>query len=169
MTKEEQYNNKHSFESDRQAKDKLIQYYKKLGEKYGFEFVLDDKNNKDKFARTDIKFKYVKNNKQYDYSVELKYRRDYTYEQFIEKYPDVMYEEDKIDFQIEESKKGIRTYFVNLFKNDKALVFPINENTKYQIGISIQNKYTEKYCDKKQPIVKAYLKYDKGKLIDINE
>lgn len=169
MNKEEEYNSKHSFDCDRPAKDKLINYFKRVGEKTGFEFVLDNSNNEDRFARTDIKFKYIKNNKQYSYSVELKYRRDYTYEQFIGEYPDVMYEEDKIDFQIEESKQGIRTYFVNLFKDDKALMFPINENTKYQLGISIQRKYTEKYCDKRQPIVKAYIKYDKGKLIDLNE
>lgn len=167
MTKEE-FNKTHSFECDRLAKDKLIKYFKRLGESKNFTFILNEENDKDKFARMDIKFWYVKNNKKYPYSIEVKYRRK-TYKEFIEEYSDVMYEEEKIDYHIQESKNGVHSYFVNLFSDDMALVFEINENFKYSWGVSYQYKQTEGYCKSKERMVKPFIKFDKGKLININD
>ena len=155
------------FECDKIGKEKLIKYFDKIGQKKHYTLIQEDQNS-NPFSNIDLKFSYTKEDKVYKYSVEVKERKE-TYEEFKSKYQDIMFEEYKIDKLIEDNKKGYRTYFVNLFADNKALLFEINKNTKFQTGISHQFKYTQKKCQSKENIVKIYLKYDQAKLIDLNE
>lgn len=155
------------FECDKIGKEKLIKYFDKIGQKKHYTLIQEGQNS-NPFSNIDLKFSYTKEDKVYRYSVEVKERKE-TYEEFKAKYQDIMFEEDKIDKLIEDNKKGYRTYFVNLFADNKALLFEINKKTKFQTGISHQFKYTQKKCQSKENIVKIYLKYDQAKLIDLNE
>lgn len=156
-----------NFECDKEGKKRIIEYFRKKAQIKGYTIV-EDQQNDNPFSNIDIKFKAVKNTKELKYSIEVKERKE-TYEEFITKYQDVMFEEDKIEKLIEDNINGYKTYFVNLFSNNKALVFSITKDTKFQYGVSHQFRYTEKKCSNKENIVKIYLKYDQAKLIDLNE
>ncbi|MBQ3414535.1 MAG: hypothetical protein IJH39_04140 [Clostridia bacterium] len=152
-----------NFNCDRQVKDKAIEYFKSVGINKGFDFQLDNNNNNNKYARADIKFNYIKNNKSFPYEIEIKERTAST----INSYPDIMFEEEKLDYLLEQNKKGIHTYFLNVFKNGEAILYTVDDKLKYQTGISHQYKYTEKKCDTKINIPKIFLKIEDGKRIKI--
>ena len=156
-----------NFECDKPGRHKLIDYLIKKGKEKGFDFTLDLINDNNEKAVIDIKFRYTKNGKEYFYSIEMKERR-MTYQDFKNKYPDVMFEENKIDALMKDNKMGYRTYFFNLFYDDKVLVYNITKDTKYQTGLSYQSPTTV-VKKSKEWLPKIYLKYKDGKLIDLNE
>ena len=156
-----------NFECDREIKDKTIEYFKRKAEpKYTLQ--LDTYNNNNKYAISDIKFNLInkKTGKSTTYEIEIKERTGSTYET----YEDIMFEDDKLDYLLAENKKGVKTYFLNVF-SDKAdaILFTVDENLKYSAGFSYQYKYTEKKCKNKQLMLKLYIKKIRGKRINLND
>lgn len=152
-----------NFNCDSTVKQIAIDYFENLGKQCGFTMTLDSAYTFNTFSHSDLKFTYNKNNKQYKYEIEIKERSGYTYEDF----PDIMFNDKKLDYLIEQNKKGIRTYFLNVFKDYDALLYKIDESTKFQTGISHQYKYTEKQCANKINEIKIYLKKEDGKRINL--
>ena len=155
-----------NFECDREIKDKVIEYFRRKSEpKYTLQ--LDTDNNNNKYATADIKFDLInkKTGKKTTYEIEIKERTGSTYDD----YNDIMFETDKLDYLLKEHNKGVKTYFLNVF-NDKAdaILFPIDDNLKFSAGFSYQYKYTEKQCNKKQLMLKLYIKKKYGKRINLN-
>lgn len=138
------------FSCDKEAKEKVLKYYKKKAEEKGYKFIENYENNNKEKARIDLMFAVSSNTKYQKYAIEIKERNN-----TIDKYDDIMFEEDKMDeLKKLENEDGYISYFVNVFNNDSALQY--DTSVKYITGISYQSKYTVK-PSQKQNIIKIYL------------
>lgn len=154
---------KKGFECDKPVKDKVINYYKRKAEEKGFVFIEDKLNNNNSYARIDILFAVSSNTIFQNYAIEIKERNNN-----IDKYEDIMFEEDKIDILKQYISSGYISYFLNVFSDLTALQFDISK-TKYQTGLSHQHKYTVDKSDNKHPIPKVYIKKQYGKWINLSQ
>lgn len=154
---------KKGFSCDKPVKDKVINYYKTKAEEKGFVFIEDKLNNNNPYARIDILFAVSSNTIFQNYAIEIKERNNN-----IDKYEDIMFEEDKIDILKQYISSGYISYFLNVFSDLTALQFDIAK-TKYQTGLSYQHKYTVDKSDNKHPIPKVYIKKQYGKWINISQ
>ena len=154
---------KKGFSCDKPVKDKVINYYKTKAEEKGFVFIEDKLNNNNQYARIDILFAVSSNTIFQNYAIEIKERNNN-----IDKYDDIMFEEDKIDVMKQYISSGYISYFLNVFSDLTALQFDISK-TKYQTGLSYQHKYTVDKSDNKHPIPKVYIKKQYGKWINISQ
>lgn len=154
---------KKGFACDKPVKDKVINYYKTKAEEKGFVFIEDKSNNNNQYARIDILFAVSSNTIFQNYAIEIKERNNN-----IDKYDDIMFEEDKIDVLKQYISSGYISYFLNVFSDLTALQFDISK-TKYQTGLSYQHKYTVDKSDNKHPIPKVYIKKQYGKWINISQ
>lgn len=156
-----------NFECDREIKDKVIEYFKRKFEKTHY-LQLDTTNYNNKYANADIKFTVInkKTGKATTYEIEIKERTGSTFDSF----EDIMFEDYKMDYLLNEHSKGVRTYFLNVF-NDKAdaILFTVDDNLKYSAGFSYQYKYTEKKCNKKELMLKLYINKNQGRRINLND
>lgn len=154
------------FECDRKAKEVAVNYFTNLAKKDGWKIDVDyDYMFNAPKARTDIKFTISKDDKIVNYDIELKERSAST----INSYPDDMFEEDKLDVLVAKNKQGVKTYFLNVFKNYYAMFYPIDEHTKFQTGMSWQYPETVQYCDHKEWIPKIFINRKYGKYINLND
>lgn len=151
------------FNCDKPVKKIVLNYYKTKAEEKGFKFIEDKKNNNNNYARIDLMFAVSSNTKYQKYAIEIKERNN-----DIEKYDDIMFEEDKIDIMKQYITSGYISYFLNVFSDKTALQFNI-DNLKYQTGLSYQHKYTVDKSDNKHPIPKVYIKKQYGKWINLTQ
>lgn len=72
------------------------------------------------------------------YLIEIKFRY-----MSSTRYSDYMIEEAKFDFLLKQTKRNIKSIYLNFFEDNKALLWDINEDAMYDCRTYTSNKVTE--------------------------